>query len=71
MKITELFESELQMKDNTQIGKIALQIASAAATQYKGVQAKQAAEKAANRVHSILLKNIDDYFQQLQTKNIN
>jgi len=70
MKTKEILENELMPRDTGGIAGIATQIASAAATQYHGPKAKEAAIAAANKAHSTMLQTIDDYFNYQQAKDI-
>lgn len=58
-------------KDSSHIGKLAQQIASAALAEFGKSGAKHKAEDAANRIHSILLKGIDDHLKMSLMKNVN
>lgn len=71
MKTKEVLENQLMPRDSGGIAGIATQIASAAAAQYRGPKAKEAAEAAANKAYSVMLKTIDDYFNYSQAKDIN
>ncbi len=70
MKIEQLFENEFVQRDKSTLAKMATQISSQAATQFPGPKAKDAATAAANRMHTIILKNIDDYFANLHLKEV-
>jgi len=71
MKIKEIFENEFIQRDTSKIANIALQLASSAAMKFKGPKAKEAAQAGVNRVHSIMLKTIDDYFNQNKMRDVN
>ena len=73
MKTKEILENEFIGKSGGEdaITNIARQLASSAATQFRGPKAKEAAEAGANRIYSQMLKTIDDYFNQPPIKDIN
>lgn len=73
MKLEKLLEAEgeLLRQNKSIMTKLAHQLASAALTEFGPVKAKEHAEMAANRIHSVILKNIDDFLRQQQTKDIN
>jgi len=70
MKVENILENELLPRDRSTAAKIAQQIASEAAVQFRGEKAKEAATASANRMYSIMLKSIDKYFVQLSMKEV-
>lgn len=71
MKLDQIFENEFIGRDKSKIANIAVQLASSAATKFKGPKAKEAAIAGVNRVHSIMLQTIDEYFNNNQMRDIN
>jgi len=61
---------ELLQKDRSKIGQLAVQLASAALSEFGRAKGPTAATKAANRIHSILQKGIDDYFFQAGMRKV-
>ncbi len=71
MKTSDILENELMSRNSSGVAKMATQMASAAAVQFKGPRAKEAATAAANRAYSIMLKTIDEYFNRMGMKDVN